>query len=150
MANGVALADRLDGRTRRIFCLMGDGEIQEGQVWEAAMTAAHHQLETVCAIIDANQLQQNGPVNEIQGIEPLPDKWRAFGWHTIEIDGHDLAQVCAAYDEAATVRGMPQMIVARTVKGKGVSFMELKAGWHGVAPKPEELARALEELRSRG
>ena len=148
MANGVALADRMDGRTRRIFCLMGDGEIQEGQVWEAAMTAHHHHLDAVCAIIDANQLQQNGPVQLIQDIEPLADKWRAFGWHAIEIDGHDIAQVVKAYDEAETVKGKPQVVVARTVKGKGVSFMELNPAWHGVAPKPEELERALAELEA--
>ncbi|MDP3723511.1 MAG: transketolase [Candidatus Omnitrophota bacterium] len=148
MANGIALADRLDGRRRRIFCLMGDGEIQEGQVWEAAMTSHHHRLDAVCAIIDANQLQQNGPVREIQDIEPLADKWRAFGWHAIEIDGHDVTQVMNAYDEAATITGAPQVVVARTVKGKGVSFMELKAAWHGVAPKPDELERALKELEA--
>lgn len=146
IANGIALADRLDQRARRVFCLMGDGEIQEGQIWEAAMTSHHHHLERVCAIIDANQLQQNGPVKEIQDIEPLVDKWRAFGWHTIEINGHDLAQVIQAYDEAATIKGKPQAIIARTVKGKGVSFMELNPAWHGVAPKPEELERALREL----
>ena len=148
MANGIALADRLDGRTRRIFCLLGDGEIQEGQVWEAAMTAHHHHLDHVCAIVDANQLQQNGPVNIIQDIEPLPEKWRAFGWHAIEIDGHDLAQVVKAYDEAETIKGKPQAIIARTVKGKGVSFMELNPAWHGVAPKPDELERALKELQA--
>lgn len=146
MANGIALADRLDGRRRRLFCLMGDGEIQEGQVWEAAMTAHHHKLEAVCAIIDANQLQQNGPVKQIQDIEPLAEKWRAFGWHAIEIDGHDIVHVMEAYDKAQTITGCPQVIVARTVKGKGVSFMELNPAWHGVAPKPEELERALNEL----
>jgi len=148
MANGIALGDRMDGRRRRIFCLLGDGEIQEGQVWEAAMTAHHHTLEAVCAIVDCNQLQQNGPVKEIQDIEPVAEKWASFGWHTIEIDGHDLAQVLAAYDAAATVKGKPQAVVARTVKGKGVSFMELNPAWHGVAPKPDELARALKELDS--
>ena len=148
MANGIALADRLDGRSRRIFCLMGDGEIQEGQVWEAAMTSHHHHIDRVCAIIDANQLQQNGPVKEIQDIEPLAEKWRAFGWHAIEIDGHDLAQVLRAYDEAETIKGKPQVIVARTVKGKGVSFMELNPAWHGVAPKPDELEKALHELQA--
>lgn len=149
MANGVALADRLDNRQRRIFCLMGDGEIQEGQVWEAAMTSSHHRLDAVCAIIDANQLQQNGPVREIQNIEPLADKWRAFGWHTLEIDGHDMAQIVQAYNEAEKIKGKPQAIVARTIKGKGVSFMELNPAWHGVAPKPDELEKALQEL-SRG
>ena len=148
MANGIALADRLDGRRRRIFCLLGDGEVQEGQVWEAAMTAHHHKLDAVCAIIDANQLQQNGPVKEIQDIEPLPEKWRAFGWHAIEINGHDLAQVIKAYDEAETIKGKPQVIIARTVKGKGVSFMELNPAWHGVAPKPDELEQALKELQA--
>ncbi len=148
MANGIALADRLDARRRRIYCLMGDGEIQEGQVWEAAMTAHHHKLDAVCAIVDANQLQQNGPVKDIQDIEPLPEKWRAFGWQAIEINGHDLAQVLDAYDQAAAVKGKPQVIIARTVKGKGVSFMELNPAWHGVAPKPEELARALQELEA--
>ena len=148
MANGIALGDRLDQRSRRIFCLMRDGELQEGQVWEAAMTSHHHHLEQVCAIIDANQLQQNGPVKQIQDIEPLADKWRSFGWHAIEIDGHDLAQVLDAYDQADTVRGKPQVIIGRTVKGKGVSFMELNPAWHGVAPKPDELARALKELEA--
>ena len=148
MANGIAMADRLDRRARRIYCLMGDGEIQEGQVWEAAMTARHHTLDAVCAIIDANQLQQNGPVKSIKDIEPLADKWRAFGWHAIEIDGHDIAQVCTAYDDAAAVKGKPQAIVARTVKGKGISFMELNHAWHGVAPKPDELERALKELEA--
>ena len=148
MANGMALADRLNGRRRRIYCLLGDGEIQEGQVWEAAMTGSHHKLESVCAIIDANQLQQNGPVRQIQDIEPLADKWRAFGWHAIEIDGHDLTQVLDAYDEAGTIKGQPQVVVARTVKGKGVSFMELNPGWHGMAPKPDELERALKELQA--
>ncbi len=148
MANGIALADRMDGRSRRIFCLMGDGEIQEGQVWEAAMTSSHHKLDTVCAILDCNQLQQNGPVKDIQNIEPLADKWRAFGWHTIEIDGHDLGAVVKAYDDAQGVTGLPQVIVARTVKGKGVSFMELNPAWHGVAPTPDELERALKEVRA--
>jgi len=146
MANGIALADRLDGRRRRIFCLLGDGEIQEGQIWEAAMTAHHHALESVCAIVDANQLQQNGPVKHIQDIEPLADKWRAFGGEAKEIDGHDIVQVMDAYDWAAAVRGRPQVVVARTVKGKGVSFMELNPAWHGVAPKPDELEKALKEL----
>ena len=148
MANGLALSDRLDGHRRRIFCLMGDGEIQEGQVWEAAMTAHHHKLDAVCAIIDANQLQQNGPVKQLKDIEPLAEKWRAFGWQAIEIDGHEITQVLKAYDDAETVKGKPQVIVARTVKGKGVSFMELNSAWHGVAPKPDELEKALKELEA--
>ncbi len=148
MANGIALADRMDGRKRRIYCLMGDGEIQEGQVWEAAMTSHHHHLDSVCAIIDANQLQQNGPVAQIQDIEPLVDKWRAFGFHTLEINGHNMEEVVRAYDEAAKIKGKPQAIVARTVKGKGVSFMELNHAWHGVAPNPDELKKALDQLHT--
>ncbi len=147
MAIGWALADRLDGHRRRIYCLMGDGEQQEGQIWEAAMTGAHHHVDTVCAIVDANQLQQNGPVRDIKNIEPLLEKWRAFGWHAIEIDGHDITQVLRAYAEARTVTGRPTVIIARTVKGKGVSFMELKAEWHGVAPKRDQLEQALLELK---
>ncbi len=147
IANGIALADRMDGRKRRIFCLMGDGEIQEGQVWEAAMTSHHHHLDSVCAIIDANQLQQNGPVKQIQDIEPLADKWRSFGFHTIEINGHNPNEVVNALDEAEKVKGKPQAIVARTVKGKGVSFMELNHAWHGVAPNAEELKKALDGLQ---
>jgi transketolase len=147
MANGIAMADRLDGRARRIFCLMGDGEIQEGQVWEAAMTAHHHKLGGVCAIIDANQLQQNGPVKSIKNIEPLADKWRAFGWHAIEIDGHDHAQRLDALDEAEHTKFKPTVIVARTVKGKGVSFMELNMKFHGMAPTREEADRAIAEIR---
>ena len=146
MANGFALADRLDRRRRRVYCLMGDGEQQEGQIWEAAMTAAHHQLDAVCAIVDANQLQQNGPVKSSKKIEPLPEKWRAFGWHAIEINGHDIAHVLRAYDEARTITGQPTVIIARTEKGHGVSFMTLKAEWHGVAPNKEQLALALQEL----
>ncbi len=112
------------------------------------MTAHHHQLDCVCAIVDANQLQQNGPVKQIQDIEPLGDKWKAFGWHVIEINGHDIEQVLEAYDAAEAVTGKPQVIIARTVKGKGVSFMELNPAWHGMAPKPGELERALKELEA--
>jgi len=147
MANGWALALKMDGdAARRVYCLLGDGEVQEGQVWEAAMTAGHYHLDHLCAIVDANSLQQNGPVKNIMGIEPLPAKWEAFGWHAVEIDGHNQAQVLDALDEAETIQGRPTVIVARTVKGKGVSFMENKAEWHGVAPKPDELERALKEL----
>ncbi len=148
MANGIAMADRLNKRDRRIYCIMGDGEIQEGQVWEAAMTAPHHNLSSVTAIVDANQLQQNGPVKNNQGIEPLADKWKAFGWHTIEIDGQDIEQVIKAYDECKTIKDKPQAIIARTKKGAGVSFMELNPAWHGVAPKPDELEKALAELEA--
>lgn len=146
IANGLAMAARRTGRAYRTYCLMGDGEIQEGQVWEAAMTAAHFRLDTVCAIVDDNGVQLDGLTRDIMQVEPIGDKFRAFGWHVIEVDGHDLAALRAAFDEAAATKGRPTVLVARTVKGKGVSFMEGKPAWHGKAPNDEELAAALAEL----
>jgi transketolase len=142
----MALAARLDGRDYRVYALLGDGELQEGQVWEAAMAAAHYALENLVAIVDYNGLQIDGPVSEVMAPEPVPDKWRAFGWHVLEIDGHDMRQILAAFAEARHTRGQPTAIIARTVKGKGVSFMENEVDWHGVAPKGEQIAQALEEL----
>jgi transketolase len=146
IANGMAMAARLSGKTNRIYVMMGDGETQEGQVWEAAMTAAHYRLDNVCALLDNNELQIDGRVADIMGIEPIGDKWRAFGWHVIEIDGHDFAQITQALDEAETVRGKPTIIWAHTVKGKGVSFMEHQVKYHGAAPTPDELDAALKEI----
>ena len=146
IANGLAMAARRTGRSYRTYCLMGDGEIQEGQVWEAAMTAAHFRLDTVCAIVDDNGVQLDGLTRDIMQVEPIGDKFRAFGWHVIEVDGHDLAALRAAFDEAAATKGVPTVLVAKTVKGKGVSFMEGKPAWHGKAPNDEELAAALAEL----
>ena len=146
IANGLAMAARRTGRSYRTYCLMGDGEIQEGQVWEAAMTAAHFRLDGVCAIVDDNGVQLDGLTRDIMQVEPIGDKFRAFGWHVIEVDGHDLAALRAAFDEAAATKGVPTVLVAKTVKGKGVSFMEGKPAWHGKAPNDEELAAALAEL----
>ena len=146
IANGLAMAARRTGHAYRTYCLMGDGEIQEGQVWEAAMTAAHFRLDTVCAIVDDNGVQLDGLTRDIMQVEPIGDKFRAFGWHVIEVDGHDLAALRAAFDEAAATKGRPTVLVAKTVKGKGVSFMEGKPAWHGKAPNDEELAAALAEL----
>jgi len=146
MANGFAWAAKADGLRRRIYCVMGDGEMQEGQVWEAAMTAAHHHLDNVCGIVDANGVQQNAPVAQVKNIEPLAQKWTACGWHALEINGHDITQVLEAYDAAERTTGQPTVVIARTVKGKGVSFMEGQPGWHGVAPTTEQLAKALAEL----
>lgn len=146
VANGMALAARLDGRDTRVYALLGDGEIQEGQVWEAAMAAAHYALENLVVFIDYNGLQIDGPVNEVMAPEPVPDKWRAFGWHVLEIDGHDFGQILAALAEARRNGGRPTAVVARTVKGKGVSFMEHGVDWHGVAPKGEQVEQALREL----
>jgi transketolase len=147
VSNGLALAAKLNNQSHRIYCLMGDGEIQEGQVWEAAMSAAHYKLDNVCAIIDYNNLQIDGCCEDVMGIAPLADKWRAFCWHVIEIDGHDMGQVLSAYEEAAATKCKPTVIVARTIKGKGVSFMENVAEWHGKAPDQHQLAQALAELK---
>ena len=146
ISNGLALAARLDGLKSRIYVLLGDGENQEGQVWEAAMSSAHYKLDNLCAFIDNNGLQIDGATSEIMSVEPLADKWRAFGWSVQEIDGHDYSQIAHALEQAGGVSGKPSMIIAKTVKGKGVSFFEGKVEYHGVAPKPDELTRALAEL----
>lgn len=146
IANGIALASRLDKKEMRIYCLMGDGETNEGQVWEAAMTSAHYKLDQVCAIIDFNKLQIDGFCCDIKNMGPYVHKWHDFGWNTIEVDGHDVKQLMDALDKAEAVKGMPTVIIAHTVKGKGVSFVENKAEWHGIAPKKEEYERAIKEL----
>ena len=146
MSNGIAMALRLDKRKGTVFCMMGDGETQEGQIWEAAMTASHQKLDNVVGILDNNGLQIDGWVRDVKGIEPIGDKWRAFGWVVIEIDGHDMPAILAAIDKAVAVKGKPSLIWAHTVKGKGVSFMENKASFHGLAPTQDELAKALVEL----
>ncbi|MCL5024554.1 MAG: transketolase [Nitrospirae bacterium] len=146
IANGVALGLRMDGLDSRVYCLLGDGELQEGQVWEAAMTAAHYCLDNLCAIVDNNGLQIDGFCCDVMKIEPVTDKWKAFGWNVFDIDGHDMEQIIAALDEAERVKGKPSVIVARTVKGKGVSFFEGKAEYHGMAPTKEEEEKALKEL----
>jgi transketolase len=143
---GQALAARLDGRDYRVYCLLGDGELDEGQVWEAAMAAAHYSLDNLTAIVDRNRIQNDDFTEVAMRLEPLPDKWRAFGWHVQEVDGHDLTLVIEALEKAREVRGRPTMIIAHTVKGKGVSFMENNPEWHGKAPTPEQAERALAEL----
>ncbi len=146
MANGMALASKLDNLDRTVFCMLGDGEIQEGQVWEAAMTSAHYKLDNVIAFLDNNGLQIDGPVKDIMNIEPIGDKWRSFGWEVFEIDGHDIGAILTAIDKARKVTGKPSMIWAHTVKGKGVSFMENKVSFHGVTPTEIELETALADL----
>ena len=147
-ANGVALAERLAGRDTRVWVMLGDGELQEGSVWESAMTTPFRKLDRVTVIVDANQIQIDGFTKDVKDLEPLADKWRAFGWDVVEIDGHDLKQVLAAYDhaDARVGSGKPVCILARTKKGKGVSFMELKADYHGRALTDDEMRRALPEL----
>ena len=146
IANGMALAARLDKKSIRVYCIMGDGETNEGQVWEAVMTAAHYKLDSVCAIIDCNKLQIDGFCCEIKDMGPYMHKWKDFGWHPIETDGHDPEKLMDALDEAEKFKGMPTVIVAHTVKGKGVSFIENKVEWHGIAPKKEEYEKAVKEL----
>ena len=126
--------------------MLGDGEIQEGQVWEAAMAAAFHRVDNLVAIVDNNQIQLDGFVKDIMALEPLAEKWRSFGWHAIEVYGHDIAALQSAFGEASSMQGKPTCIIAHTVKGKGVSFMENNPKFHGSAPTREECARALQEL----
>ncbi|OFX35138.1 MAG: transketolase [Armatimonadetes bacterium RBG_16_67_12] len=145
-AIGMALAGRRDGRPYRVYTLLGDGESQEGSIWEGAMFAAHYGLDNLTAIVDRNGLQQTGRTEERIRLDPLSDKWRAFNWDVQEIDGHDMGTVVAAIERAKSITGRPQVIVARTVKGKGVSFVEGVVGFHGKALAPEELERALAEL----
>ncbi|WKZ20229.1 MAG: transketolase [Candidatus Jettenia sp. CY-1] len=144
---GIALAAKLDKKDFRTYVMLGDGEIEEGQVWEAAMAASHYKIDNLCAIIDQNGLQIDGFIHDIMSSHPIPEKWRGFGWHVIEINGHDYPSILAAYEDAEKIKGKPTVIVAKTVKGKGVSFMENHVDWHGKAPSREETERALAEMR---
>lgn len=146
IATGIALGAKSNNESYRVYCMMGDGEIQEGQIWEAAMAAGHYKLDNLCGIVDLNRLQIDGWVDKVMSIEPVADKWAAFNWNVVETDGHDLVKIEAAFEEAGAFNGKPTVILAHTVKGKGVSFMEDKAGWHGAAPNKEQLDAALPEL----
>jgi len=146
-AVGLALAGRVKKENSRVFCLLGDGELQEGLVWEAAMAASHYGLDNLCAMVDYNGLQIDGEVSKVMEIAPLPEKFSAFGWHVVEIDGHDMAAIDAGIDEAASTSGKPTVLIARTVKGKGVDIFENKASFHGVTPNDDELAHALKVLQ---
>ncbi len=148
VANGIAIGLKLDRIPAKTYCILGDGEIQEGQVWEAAMTSAHYCLDNLCAVVDNNGLQIDGPVEEIMRVAPIHEKWAAFGWNVIEINGHKMKEILRALDEAENTKGKPTAVIARTVKGKGVSFFEGKVEYHGVAPTPEELEKAIKELSS--
>lgn len=150
VANGMALSFKLDNKPNLVFALLGDGEIQEGQVWEAAMAAAHYKLDNLIAFLDHNGLQIDGPITEVMSPEPVLDKWKAFGWHVQVIDGHNVEAILEAIEEAKKVPGQPSMIIANTIKGKGVSFMEGQAGWHGTAPSEEQVMQALEDLAKVG
>jgi transketolase len=143
---GMALAGRLDRKDYRVYVLIGDGECDEGQVWEAAMFAPHHRMDNITAIIDHNDLQLDGRVCDIMGLEPLTDKWRAFNWNVLEINGHDMKQILQALKKAGEIKEKPTVIIAHTIKGKGVSFMEGNVDFHGKAPTPQETEQALKEL----
>lgn len=149
VAVGMALAAKRDGKNYRAFCLMGDGEQAEGSVWEAAMAGAHYKLDNLIAIIDRNRLQISGGTEEVMGLDPLEDKWTAFGWNVVSIDGNDMAALVQAFEAVPAVTGKPTLIMANTVKGKGVSFAENVPHWHHHVPSDEELALALAELSER-
>ena len=138
----------MDKKGYRVYALMGDGEIAEGQIWEAGLSAAKYGLDNLCGIIDVNGLQIDGATKDVMPTEPLDKKWEAFGWNVIKVDGHDFEALEKAFDEAASVKGKPTMILAKTVKGKGVSFMENNAGWHGKAPNAEQFEQARAELEA--
>ena len=146
VAVGMALAYRMDNIDNRIYCMVGDGESQEGQIWEAAMSAGYYKLDNLCCILDSNKLQIDGFVTDVMDINPIKEKWLAFNWNVIEIDGHNLSEISKAFSQAEQLKGKPTIIVADTVKGKGVSFMENKAEWHGVAPNKEQCELAIFEL----
>jgi len=146
-AAGMALAGKIDKKSYRVYALLGDGELAEGLVWEAAMAAAHYRLDNLVAILDYNGLQIDGKNEEVMTVAPVAAKWKAFGWNVIEVDGHDVEQLLQAFEQAANHKGQPTIIIAKTIKGKGVSFMENQVGWHGSAPNAEQAEAALKELR---
>ena len=146
IANGMALGSKQDSEGVRVYCICGDGEIQEGQIWEAAMTASHYKLDNLCLIIDNNNLQIDGKVNEVMSVYPIDEKFKSFGFETINVDGHNIQELISAFEQAKKVKGKPTAIIANTIKGKGVSFMENEASWHGKAPNEEQYKQAMKEL----
>lgn len=147
VANGIALAAKLDKKDYRVYCIMGDGEIEEGQIWEAAMTASHYSLDNLCAIVDNNNLQIDGTVTEVMNPNPIDEKFKSFGFNVININGNDMGEILSAFEKARIAKGKPTAIVAKTIKGKGISFMENQAGWHGKAPNEQEYEEAIRQLQ---
>ena len=145
-ANGMALASKLDSKGYRVYALLGDGEIEEGQIWEAAMTASHYKLDNLCVIVDNNNLQIDGSVDNVMNVYPIDEKFKSFGFEVFNVDGNNIDELISVFEKAKTVKGKPTAIVAKTIKGKGVSYMENQVGWHGKAPKEEEYKLAMEEL----
>ena len=148
VANGMAIAAKMDKKDLRIYCICGDGEIEEGQIWEAAMTASHYKLDNLCVIVDNNGLQIDGEVKDVMSIYPIDEKFKSFGFEAINIDGHNIEEIIEALEKAKTIKGKPTVIVAKTIKGKGVSFMENNVAWHGKAPNEEEYKIALSDLEN--
>ncbi|HOI33135.1 MAG: transketolase [Bacteroidales bacterium] len=148
VALGMALADKVDHKSRRTYCILGDGELQEGSVWEAIMAASHHQTDNLCAIVDRNGLQIDGPTEQVMKLESLESRWKAFGWHVIPVDGHDHIALIDAFEMAQKKKRKPTVIIAKTIMGKGVKSIENDYRWHGKAPSKEQLAVFLEELNS--
>ena len=146
VANGMAMASKLGGEGIRVYCICGDGEIQEGQIWEAAMSASHYKLDNLCLIVDNNNLQIDGNVDKVMNIYPLDEKFKSFGFEVINVDGHNITELINSFEQAKKIKGKPTVIIANTIKGKGVSFMENEAGWHGKAPNEEEYKIAIKEL----
>lgn len=149
-ANGMAIAGKMDQKDYRVYCVLGDGEIEEGQVWEAAMAANKYKLDNLCVIVDNNNLQIDGTIEEVMSSYPIDEKFRSFGFQVINIDGHDIEEIIKAFEVAKNVKGKPTCIIAKTIKGKGVTFMENQAGWHGKAPNEEQYNQAMEEMRQGG
>lgn len=146
IANGMALVGKMDKKDYRVYCIMGDGEIEEGQIWEAAMSASHYKLDNLCAIVDNNNLQIDGKITEVMNPTPIDEKFKSFGFNVININGNEIDEILNAFEKARTAKGRPTAIIAQTIKGKGVSFMENQAGWHGKAPSKEEYETAIQEL----
>lgn len=146
VSNGMAMAGKLDNKDYRVYCILGDGEIEEGQVWEAAMSASHYKLDNLCVIVDNNNLQIDGKIEDVMNPHPIDKKFESFGFNVLTIDGHNFNEILDAFEKAKTVKGKPTAIIAKTIKGKGISYMENSAGWHGKAPSEEEYNLAMNEL----
>ena len=147
VANGMAVSAKMDNKNYRVYCILGDGEIEEGQIWEAAMTANKYKLDNLCVIVDNNNLQIDGTIQEVMDSTPIDEKFKSFGYHVIKIDGHNFDEIKAAFKDAKNTKGKPTCIIAKTIKGKGISYMENQAGWHGKAPNEEEYNQAMSELK---
>lgn len=147
VSNGMAIAGKMDNKDYRVYCIMGDGEIEEGQIWEAAMTASHYKLDNLCAIVDNNNLQIDGKITDVMNPTPIAEKFKSFGFNVININGNDIDEILSAFEKARTAKGRPTAIIAKTIKGKGISFMENQASWHGKAPSQSEYENAMQELQ---